>query len=214
MRAPHKNLIAILFWSASFYLGKIVGSIFAFQNNVENFCVVANRSLRFTGGCGLGLHPLLFYGGIAMKKLKTWQKVLLIIFYPVGIVYFIVWLCKRNKGATPAPVGNSASKVIKEMYSNVVGTVYPNSDGSIRQSYIVKLKVGDDLFFHPAPTDEYPDSIGVFTKDNKQIGVLSYQTLNELRGLYLENNASVSVSEILHSERGLGVSMLIKIYEK
>lgn len=151
-----------------------------------------------------------------MKKLKPWQIVLLVIFYPVGIVYFIVWLCKRNKGATPASVGNTCktSKEIKEMYSNVVGTVYPNSDGSIRQSYIAKLKVGDDLFFHPAPTDEYPDSIGVFTKDNKQIGVLSYQTLNELRGLYLENNASVSVNEILHSERGLGVSMLIKIYEK
>lgn len=32
-----------------------------------------------------------------MKKLKTWQKVLLIICYPVGIVYFIIWLCNRNK---------------------------------------------------------------------------------------------------------------------
>lgn len=32
-----------------------------------------------------------------MKKLKPWQIVLLVVFYPVGIVYFIVWLCKRNK---------------------------------------------------------------------------------------------------------------------
>lgn len=31
-----------------------------------------------------------------MKKLKTWQLVLLIIFYPVGIAYFIYWLCKRK----------------------------------------------------------------------------------------------------------------------
>lgn len=39
-----------------------------------------------------------------MKKLKTWQLVLLIIFYPVGLVYFIVWLCKRNKAqAVPTP---------------------------------------------------------------------------------------------------------------
>ena len=124
MRAPHKNLIAILFWSASFYLGKIVGSNFAFQNNVENFCVVANRSLRFTGGCGLGLHPLLFYGGIVMKKLKTWQKVLLIIFYPVGIVYFIVWLCKRNKGATPAPVANESKYDFDIVFVNKGSKVY------------------------------------------------------------------------------------------
>lgn len=32
-----------------------------------------------------------------MKKLKTWQKVLLIIFYPVGIVYFIIWLIYKDK---------------------------------------------------------------------------------------------------------------------
>ena len=38
-----------------------------------------------------------------MKKLKTWQLVLLIIFYPVGMVYFIVWLCNRNKGTKPTP---------------------------------------------------------------------------------------------------------------
>lgn len=37
-----------------------------------------------------------------MKKLKTWQFVLLIIFYPVGIIYFIVWLCNRNKGGKSA----------------------------------------------------------------------------------------------------------------
>lgn len=32
-----------------------------------------------------------------MKKLKTWQFVLLIIFYPIGIIYFIVWLLNKNK---------------------------------------------------------------------------------------------------------------------
>lgn len=141
-----------------------------------------------------------------MKKLKTWQIVLLVIFYPVGIVYFIIWLCKRNKQPTN-------KEIVREIYSNVVGTVYPNEDGTIRQAYIAKLKAGDDLFFHAAPTAEYPDSVGVFTKKKEQIGVVSYQTLNELRGLYLHNDASVTVNEILPSERGLGVNMLIKIYK-
>lgn len=104
-------------------------------------------------------------------------------------------------------------EVIKEMYSNVAATTYPNADGTIRQTYIAHLKPGDDLLFHPAPTEEYPDSIGVFTKKNKQIGVVSYQTLNELRGMYLHNKASVTVNEVTRSERGLGVNMLIKIYK-
>lgn len=39
-----------------------------------------------------------------MKKLKAWQIILLIIFYPVGIVYLIVYLCKKNKSKNaPAP---------------------------------------------------------------------------------------------------------------
>lgn len=32
-----------------------------------------------------------------MKKLKAWQIVLLVIFYPIGIIYFCVWLYKRHK---------------------------------------------------------------------------------------------------------------------
>ena len=154
-----------------------------------------------------------------MKKLKTWQLVLLIIFYPAGIIYFIIWLCNRNKQpayippASTAPAPAVTREVVREMYSNVVATVYPNENGTSRQAYIAKLKQGEDLLFHPAPTDEYPDSIGVFTTRNEQIGVLSYQTLNELRGLYTYNDASVTVNEVLHTERGLGVSMLIKIYK-
>lgn len=38
-----------------------------------------------------------------MKKLKTWQFVLLIIFYPIGIIYFCVWLYKKIKGYNSEP---------------------------------------------------------------------------------------------------------------
>ncbi len=50
-----------------------------------------------------------------MKKLKTWQLVLLIIFYPVGLVYLIAWLCKRNKQQPAAP-----SKKPHENYYDLV----------------------------------------------------------------------------------------------
>lgn len=149
-----------------------------------------------------------------MKKLKAWQIVLLVIFYPVGLVYLIVWLCKRNKQPTaPSAAPATKSEVIKELYSNVVATTYPNADGTSRQYYIAKLRQGEELALHKAPTDEYPDSIGVFTSKNEQIGVLSFQLVNELFGLYAHNDLSVYVNEILHSERGLGVSMLIKVHK-
>lgn len=210
MRAPHKNLIAILFWSASFYLGKILGSIFAFQNNVENFCVVANRSLRFTGGCGLGLHPLLFYGGIVMKKLKTWQKVLLIIFYPVGIVYFIVWLCKRNKGATPAPAPRS---IIRDFNTKVVGVTFGNDDGTSRQEIIKACKPGDDIIFKPVPTEEYPDAIGVFNKRGQQLGHIGAELAVELKEKYANNPMSVTVNNITGGgDKNYGCNLHIVIY--
>ncbi len=141
-----------------------------------------------------------------MKKLKTWQLVLLIIFYPAGIVYLIYWLYNRY-------VVEKNLEVAEVFYSNVVGTVYPNSDGTTRQAFILPLKKGDDLFFKPAPTKDYPDSIGVFTKKGKQIGVVAYPALNKLRGLYAKNIASVCVNEVMHSEQGLGVSMQITVYK-
>lgn len=139
-----------------------------------------------------------------MKKLKTWQKVLLIVFYPVGIIYFIVWLCWRY---------NITRNVIAEKICSVWGTVYTNENGTSRQTYIAKLKVGEDLLFKPAPTQDYPDTIGVFTKRGEQIGFIGYKDLNELRGLYTYNKASASVAEVIHSERGLGVNMLVKVYK-
>ena len=135
-----------------------------------------------------------------MKKLKTWQIVLLIIFWPVGIWYLVTH-------------SNKNREVVKEFSSNVVGCIYPNGDGTSRQTYITEIKEGDDLFFKPAPTEEYPDSIGVFTKAGKQIGVVEYKLLNELRGMYANNDASVTVGQVLHSEHGLGVSMRIKVYK-
>lgn len=77
--------------------------------------------------------------------------------------------------AKPAPT------VLTTRYSNVLGCDYKNGDGSSRQAAIKTLRQGDPLFFKPAPTREYPDSIGVFTKSGKQIGVIAYPLLNELR---------------------------------
>ena len=85
-----------------------------------------------------------------MKKLKTWQKVLLVIFYPVGIVYFIIWLCNRNKGqevssAPSVQVDNSKLSIIKDFHTKVVGVTFNNDDGTSRQSIIMNCKAGENI---------------------------------------------------------------------
>ncbi len=110
-------------------------------------------------------------------------------------------------------MGLFTRKVIDEFACDVWGTAYVNENGTSRQTYISKLKVGADLFFKPAPTQDYPDTIGVFTKKGEQIGFIGYKDLNKLRGLYLKNKASVSVGKITNSERGLGLTMIIKVYK-
>lgn len=94
-------------------------------------------------------------GVVAMKKLKTWQKVLLIICYPVGIVYFIIWLCNRNKGGA-ATVNPSKLTVIRDFNTKVVGVTFGNDDGSSRQAIIKNCKAGEDIIFKPVPTRNTP----------------------------------------------------------
>ena len=146
-----------------------------------------------------------------MKKLKTWQKVLLIIFYPVGIVYFIIWLCNRNKaqagaGAPAIRVDKSKLTVIEDFHTKVVGVTFNNDDGTSRQSIIKSCKAGEDIIFKPVPTKEYPDAIGVFNKKGQQLGHLSQGVAAEIKN---------TVSNITGGgDLSYGCNLHIVIYEK
>lgn len=64
-----------------------------------------------------------------MKKLQTWQLVLLIVFYPIGIIYFIVWLCKRNKQQTTGQIPTAKSEPhydVEIVFVNKGSKVYHN----------------------------------------------------------------------------------------
>lgn len=114
-----------------------------------------------------------------MKKLKAWQIVLLVIFYPVGLVYLIVWLCKRNKqptapSAAPASAANiDVNKLVveRDFHTKVVGVTFNNDDGTSRQAIIESCKPGEDIILKPVPTKEYPDAIGVFNKRGSSSGI-------------------------------------------
>lgn len=155
-----------------------------------------------------------------MKKLKTWQKVLLIICYPVGIVYFIIWLCNRNKAqAVPqAPairVDTGKLTVIEDFHTKVVGVTFNNDDGTSRQNIIKNCKAGEDIIFKPVPTNEYPDAIGVFNKKGQQLGHLSQGVAAEIKNKYGYNPMSVTVSNITGGgDLSYGCNLHIIIYEK
>lgn len=109
--------------------------------------------------------------------------------------------------------GKKTPAILTEFERKVYGCNMLNENKTSRATYVAQLKVGQDLFFKPAPTKDYPDTIGVFTKKGEQIGFLHYTLVNELRGMYANNNASVTVASIDHSPQGLGVTMHIIIYK-
>ncbi len=147
-----------------------------------------------------------------MKKLKTWQKVLLVIFYPVGIVYFIVWLCNRNKSGAGA-VGSSKLSVIRDFNTKVVGVTFGNDDGSSRQEIIKNSKAGEDIIFKPVPTADYPDAIGVFNKRGQQLGHLNAELAAEMKNKYTNNPMSVTINNITGGgDKNYGCNLHIIIY--
>lgn len=148
-----------------------------------------------------------------MKKLKTWQLILLIIFYPIGIIYFIVWLINKNKKPVNS-VPPQQLNTIREFHSKVVGVTFNNSNGTSRQEIIKKCKPGDDLVFKPTPTPEYPESIGVFNAHGEQLGFVNAELAHELITKYPRNPMKVVVSEVTGREyNNCGCNILITIYK-
>lgn len=146
-----------------------------------------------------------------MKKLKTWQLVLLIIFYPVGIVYFIVWLCKRNK--KPAAPVAQARAIIRDINTKVVGVTFGNDDGTSRQAIIKGCKAGEDIILKPVPTPEYPDAVGVFNTRGEQLGHINADLAAELKEKYGTNPMSVTINNITGGgDKNYGCNLHIIIY--
>lgn len=148
-----------------------------------------------------------------MKKLKTWQIVLLVIFYPVGIVYLIVWLCNKNK--TPKEKRQTSFTIARDFNTKVVGVTFGNDDGSSRQEYIKKMKSGDDIIFKPMATKEHPEAIGVFDKKGHQLGYLNAELATEIKEKYATNPMSVTVSGVTGGgDKTYGCNLHIVIYNK
>jgi len=156
------------------------------------------------------------------KKLKGWQIALLIIFYPIGILYLIV----KYASKTPASQSTNATDISRfdlskaeietDFYSKVVGVTFKNSDGSDRQKIVSECKVGDDIIFKPVPTKQYPDAIGVFATNGKQLGYVKADLALELKEKYPINPMQVTIANITGGNDGTnyGCNLHIIIYKK
>ena len=51
-----------------------------------------------------------------MKKLKTWQIVLLVIFYPIGICVWIYRVWKKNKLKLLSPAGKQKNEKMRHVW--------------------------------------------------------------------------------------------------
>ncbi len=162
------------------------------------------------------------------KKLKGWQVALLIIFYPIGILYLIVKYASKtttpqsdtstdeNSENEVSHFDLSKAEIERDFYSKVVGVTFKNSDGSDRQKIISKCKVGDDIIFKPVPTKQYPDAIGVFTTKGKQIGHVKADLALELKEKYPTHPMQVTIANITGGNDGTnyGCNLHIIIYKK
>ena len=106
-----------------------------------------------------------------------------------------------------------ARTVIRDFHTKVVGVTFGNPDGSSRQAYISNLKPNQDLVLRPVPTAQYPDAIGVFTLDGKQLGHVNADLAAELKYKYPLNFMQVTVSNVTGGNgKNYGCNIHVIIY--
>lgn len=127
-----------------------------------------------------------------MRKLKTWEVVLLVIFYPIGICVLIYRIIRKNqleqkREAAQAAIaieaqrkaeadrealkksGASAVGLERELF-RVVGVTFDNPDGRNRQEILNKIKFGEPsaALFTLRPYEYKGESaVGVFFMDEQ-----------------------------------------------
>ena len=166
-----------------------------------------------------------------MRKLKTWQLVLLIIFYPVGIIYFICWVIYKILHADKSKNANVTLHVnesIPEDYitPNSVDLAKPvKSDidyrevrtrtlwlGGIDFDLLDKVKVGDKVILVQEDTDEHENPVkvlwngeilGYLSGKHKVIQKKIYDRLADVHEIY------ATINEIKHTSDFDGCSIRI-----
>lgn len=167
-----------------------------------------------------------------MKKLKGWQIVLLVIFYPVGIIYLVVWLLNRSKVGTEAESAaperlkkineKQAGKmhVLREYVVKLAGVTFGNDDGSSRQKILASCTNGAPLALARVEVKDHPEAIGVFLvsksgKIGKQLGYLPEAEAKRLIQEYPNNQKQANIDKITGGNgKNYGCNVRLVIYSE
>lgn len=130
-----------------------------------------------------------------MKKLKTWQIVLLIIFYPVGLIYLCYWLYKKfaiknkvDKFLNPIPIisENFLPKTVKNIplaYEYEQDICFTENT----QKY-VSTNIGQPISFVKEPNNPTdPHAVAIYL-NNKKIGYVNRGQVQNMINGWIHNN--------------------------
>ena len=146
-----------------------------------------------------------------MKPLKTWQIVLLVIFYPVGICVLIYRLVKKSKLKKEAEARSAEREAAAQSRAEaearreaerkaayeaeraaeykldykIVGVTFKNPDGKSRQSILQKM------YFNKPPFNK-PDGYEITVEDTEYDGKLAYSVFAD--GLQIGNIGKDDIS--------------------
>lgn len=143
------------------------------------------------------------------KKLKAWQIVLMVIFYPITLTYLLVKLIiklvkKHRQG-----------QIVKELMTKVVGVTFDNDDGTSRQEVVLSCSPGEMLDVKQCVESNYPTSFGVFKKDGRMLGHISRELADDLYAFYKDNHKEAMVMNITGGGKlTYGCNIRLYVYSK
>lgn len=174
----------------------------------------------------------IFLGWAGYARFRKGQTGLGVLWLFTGGAFFIGWIIDIvqayqemntnnkvtiNQTVNPATKINTASLgVAREMHTKVVGVTFGNDDGTSRQQIISQCKAGQSVVFKPTPTAEFPEAIGVFTENGKQLGNVNAELAHDLINRYFENPMKVTIADITGGKDGknYGCNIHLIIYNK
>jgi hypothetical protein len=140
--------------------------------------------------------------------------------FTVGWIIDIIDAVKEMNKPAPAAAPNvrvdfKLVEVLSDFYTKVVGVTFKNADGSDRQEVVSKCHRGQELFLKPCFTKEYPEAIGVFTADGKQLGNVKADLAHEILTKYPDNPMKIEIEDITGGgDKNFGCNIRVQVFDK
>lgn len=122
-------------------------------------------------------------------------------FYGYLIIVFSIFIILKVISAQKYQIENDSfilenKKDYIKTPTKIVGVTYYNDDGTSRQKYLERLKNNSSLKLKHVPSKKHPNSIGVFSLNEKQLGFLSSDLAKEFMDDVKNENVLCRVCDV------------------